>query len=201
MRNLLDKIIQLFKKGAGDVLELWPIKIFISCISSAGCYLFGGSEAILGAVIVFIALDTLTKWVAITRKYLIDTGHADQELTATSIVCGFFYAWKPGYLTSTDLRRHWGEKMFTYVVLIIAASMVAKLPDIVLFGTPVNKSLSGGIYTYILMTELFSIVENLEEMGNSHIAQLKQIFCVLVTKITGSNFAVTLSTTDKEDKK
>lgn len=197
--EFIERMWGMLRRGTESLAELWPIKVLASMISTAFCFLFGGSEVIFAVVIVLIALDTVTKWAAITKRWLLDHGHQNETLTVTSMVFGFWYAWAPGYLTSTDLRRHWGEKLFTYAVLVIAAGVITKLPEIVLFGTPVNKSLAGGIYTCIAMTELFSITENFEEMGNKKLAQLKQFLCTLANKVTGGNFTVTISS--KEVKK
>lgn len=173
--------------------ELWPVKLVLSAISTVFCFLFGGSELILLVVMVFVILDTLTKWAAVVKRYLLDQGDKESDITVAEIICGFFYAWRPGYLTSTALRRCWGEKLFTYSILIIFAGLMAKFPDISLFGLPVNRSISGGIYTCIALTELFSITENLEEMGNTKLTQLKQFLCNFVARITGGGYSVTVS--------
>lgn len=187
------RIYGMLQRGMDSLLDLWPIKLLISAVTGVWCWLFDGTGAIFAAVVGFVVLDTLTKWAAITKRYLIDNGTDPVRITLVVLFCGFWCAWKPGYLSSTELRKCWGDKLFTYLVLIIAAGLVAKLPDITLFGLPVNRSIIGGIYAFIAITELFSITENFEEMGNTQIGQLKQFLCTLVTKITGSNFSVTMS--------
>ena len=190
----MERMYKMLENGMQMVLECWQFKMIVSAISTVFCYLFGGSEAILGVVILFVALDTLTKWGAVTKRYLKDQEQPNVGLAA--LICGFFYAWKPGYLTSTELRKCWGEKLVTYLILIIFAGGVTKLPEIVLFGTPVNKSITGGIYSCIALTEMLSITENLEEMGNKWVAQIKEIACVLVGKIT--NGAINLKEGNKD---
>lgn len=189
----MNRIIGMLRRGMESVLDLWQVKLIVSAVCSAWCWVFDGTGAIFAAVLGFIILDTLTKWAAITKRYLIDNGTDPARITPVVLFCAFWCAWKPGYLESSELRRHWGDKLFTYLVWIIAAGLVAKLPDIVLFGLPVNRSIIGGIYAFIALTELFSISENFEEMGNKNIGQLKLYLTTLVTKITGSNFSVTLS--------
>ncbi len=191
-------ICNMFRRGSEMMVDCWPYKIAAAAISSAICFLFGGSEMILLVVMMFIVLDTLTKWSAITKRYLIDQGALANEITASDMVCGFLHAWKPGYLTSSDLKQCWGEKIFAYGILIVFAGLTGKLPEIMLAGMQINKAISGGIYTYVAMTELFSIMENLEEMGNKKLALLKQYICIVVTKLTGTNLSVTI--TKGEDK-
>ena len=189
----------MLRSGGESILEFWPIKVALSGISAAWVYLFGGSEEIIAAAIIFVVLDTLTKWAAITKRWLLDHGHVDDALRFGDMVCGFFHSWAPGYLSSSELRRHWGEKLFTYAVLIIAAGAVTKLNEIVLFGMPVNKSIAGGIYSCILLTELFSITENLEEMGNQKMAQLRQFLVTVTNKVTGGNFSVTIQSQNRKE--
>lgn len=190
--DYIAKLVRMLRHGLDSILDLWPVKMLFSAISSAFVFLFGGSEVIFAVVVVFIALDTLTKWAAITKQYLLSTGREEDSLTVWDMLRGFSQAWQPGFLTSTELRRHWSEKIFTYAVLVISAGLIMKLPEIVLFGTPVNRSISGGIYSMIALTELISIIENLEEMGNKHLAQLKQLFITLASRISGGNFSATL---------
>lgn len=182
------------------VADFWPIKVLISAISSVICFLFGGSEIILLVVMVFVVIDTITKWTAVTKQFLIDSGIPSNKLCTTSMICGFLHAWKPGYLTSTDLKRCWGEKIFTYGILVVFAGMMVKLPEILIAGTQLNKAISGGIYSYIAMTELFSIMENFEEMGNKKIALLKQYLGNLISKLTGTNFSITISNKGGKEK-
>ena len=189
----IERTVVLFRRGFEMITDMWPVKLALSALTSVFCFLFGGSEIILVVVMVFIALDTVTKWAAVTRKYLIDQGNKVSDITTTAMICGFFYAWQPGYLTSSALRQCWGEKFFTYGILIIFAGMMPKLPEINLFGLAINKSISGGIYTCIAMTELFSITENLEEMGNTRLAQFKQFLCNLSSRLTGGGFSMTLT--------
>jgi phage-related holin len=196
MVELVNNLWSAFRRGSEHVMECWQIKMIFSLVSFLWCYLFGGSEAIFGAVIALVILDTVSKWSAITKRFLLDQGHQEETITFGTMFCGFWYAWRPGYLTSTELRHCWSEKLITYLVLIIAAGVITKLPDIVLFGTQITKSISGGIYACIAVTEVFSIVENLEEMGNKKLAELRQFFCMLINRVTGSNYSVTIKKDD-----
>lgn len=196
--DLLLKLYSMFKNGLEMILDLWPIKMLAAGITSIGCFLFGGSEVILLAVLVFVILDTMTKWIAITKRYCInELNFSAGSVSMAVIFCQFIHAWKPGYLTSTDLRKCWSEKIFTYVVLIIAAGMVGKLPDMVV---ATNKAISGAIYATIAVTELFSIMENLEEMGNKNVAMFKQYICQIAAKIAGGSFSMTIKNDEKKDK-
>ncbi|EGO63487.1 phage holin family protein [Acetonema longum] len=198
--DCVQKLIRMLKNGLENIMDFWPVKVLASALSSAFVFLFGGSEVIFAVVVVFVLLDTLTKWAAITKKYLLSIGVSAESINAWTIFWGFWSAWRPGFLTSTELRQRWSEKIFTYVVLVVCAGLVTKLPEIILFGTPVNRSISGGIYTVIALTELISITENLEQMGNTRLAQLKQIFATLANRVTGGNFNLPVPGSDKKEK-
>ena len=190
--NDMEKIWGMFERGMQSVLEFWPIKLACSGASAIWCYLFGGTEAIFLVVLCFVCLDTLTKWASITKRYLIDNGADPAKINAFTLLCGFFIAWRPGYLESSQLRRCWGDKLFTYLVLIICAGLMQKLPNIMIYGLAINGCVSGGIYSFIALTELLSICENFEQMGNKSLAGFRKLLTNITNRITGTSFSVTM---------
>lgn len=191
--DMLDRLFGMFRRGVEMLLDCWPVKLVFAAISSVFCFLFGGSEAILVVVLIFVGFDTLSKWAAITKRYLIDQGGKESEINIFNVFCGFWFAWQPGYLSSSAMRRCWGDKLFVYLIFIICAGLMGKFPEITLFGLPVNRAISGGIYSIIFLTELLSISENLEEYGYKRLGKLKEFFCILATRITGGGYSVTVS--------
>ncbi|MHC1718476.1 MAG: phage holin family protein [Acidaminococcaceae bacterium] len=192
----MEKAFGMLRRGIENMLEFWPIKLMISALTSLFTWLLGGTEIIFAAVLVFVILDTLTKWASITKKYLIDHGADPGRINIFSIFIGWFCAWKKGYLETKELRKKWGDKLFAYLILIIAACQVLKLPEIILFGLPINKSITGGIYSFIAITELLSICENLGEAGNTKLANLRKFLDNLTNRITGGGYSVTMSATN-----
>jgi len=184
----------MLESGFKNIMEFWPIKLLGSGLSAIWCYLFGGTEAIFATVLGFVVLDTITRWAAITKKYLIANGAEETKINIFSLFCGFFVAWKPGYLESTQLRKCWGDKLLTYLVLILCAGFMGKMPPIVLYGLAINSCVSGGIYTFIALTELFSICENFEDMGNKSLANFIKMLTNITNRITGTSFSVGITT-------
>ncbi len=189
----MEKIICMLESGFKNILEFWPIKLLGSGLSAIWCYLFGGTEAIFATVLGFVVLDTITRWAAITKKYLIANGAEETKINIFSLFCGFFVAWKPGYLESTQLRKCWGDKLLTYLVLILCAGFMGKMPPIVLYGLAINSCVSGGIYTFIALTELFSICENFEDMGNKSLGSFIKMLTNITNRITGTSFGVSFT--------
>lgn len=190
----MDKIANMLKSGFESIAEFWPIKLIASCFATCFTWLFGGTEAIFATVLGFVVLDTLTKWACITKKYLMANGAEEDRINVFSLFCGFWLAWKPGYLTSTQLRKCWGDKLLTYLVLILCAGFMGKMPKIALYGLPINSSISGGIYTFIALTEIFSICENFEEMGNKSLESFIKMLTNITNRITGTSFSVGITT-------
>lgn len=183
----INRVIGMLERGMQSVMELWPVKLVASVVATIWTWLFGGTETIFAAVMGFVLLDTLTKWAAITRRWLIDHKAEPARITIIAIICAFPCAWEKNYLESAELRRRWGDKLFTYLILITVALLIRKLPEITLFGLAVNKSLTGGIYTCIALTELLSIVENFEEAGNKSLSSFKAFLINIAARITQSN--------------
>lgn len=192
----MEKAFGMLRRGLENILEFWPIKLLWSMLTSLVVWILGGTEIIFAAVLGFVILDTLTKWSSITKRYLVDHGAEPSRINIFSIFVGWFCAWQKGYLETKELRRKWGDKLFTYLILIIAACLILKFPEIVLFGLPINKSITGGIYSFIAITELLSICENLGEMGNTKLANLRKFLDNLTTRITGGGYSVTMSATN-----
>lgn len=188
------EMMGMLERGLAGVLDFWPIKTVCAAVGGVLCWLLNGTGVVFAVVCWLVALDTLTKWVAITKRYLQDHGTPKEKITLFAVIPGFFCAWEKGYLESSTLRRCWGDKLFTYLVLIIGAGLVAKLPEIMLFGVAVNTSIVGGVYTCIALTELISICENFAEMGNQAVASLKVILGSIINKVTGGNFSFTFNT-------
>jgi hypothetical protein len=185
----MEAINQALRRGIHTIVDSWPYNL----LSAGFVYLFGGSEAIIGFVLLCVILDTLSKWVALTKKYLISIGHTEESIDLAALICGFLYAWKPDFITATALRKCWSDKFMAYGFLILMAGGIMKIPEISLFGLPVNKSICGGIYTGIMIAEISSVLRNLEEYGYKKLDYFKQLIATIVTRITGSNFSMTMT--------
>lgn len=185
----MEAINQALRRGIHTIVDSWPYNL----LSAGFVYLFGGSEAIIFFVLLCVALDTLSKWAALTKKYLISVGHPEESIDLVALICGFFYAWQPGFITPTALRKCWSDKIMAYGFLILIAGGAMKVPEMLVFGLPVNKSICGGIYSGIAFAEISSVLRNLEDYGYKKLDYFRQLITTLITRITGSNFSVTMT--------
>ena len=184
MINAINDMTQRAWKMLSDI-QFVALMVTIGTIGTNLC----GDKywAVLFLSFAAVFIDTLTKWIAITKQY-----YRDHELRLTTwllIVNIVFHgpAWCKGYLESRSLGRI-SEKILTYTVVITLCHAAGKwLPVLDLFGLIFNSatvfpaSASVGVF----LIEFKSINENLKEMGQTGIADmLTSIVSMVVNKIT-----------------
>lgn len=107
-----------------------------------------------------VFLDLFTRWLALSHQNLVT--HR-QEATLIDCFWGIKKAHKVGLISSYVMRKTFFSKMITYLILIIGASIV----DNMIKGAGGGVMAVSLVITYLSMTELLSIVENLDEAGVS----------------------------------
>ena len=142
------------------ITQCWQVKILASCFITGFTFLVCDIEAPFIALWLLVAIDTITRWTAISKRTL-----EEQKLDA-SILYGFYLAWHTGALNSHAMRHQFATKIFAYFMLIVAGNLVSKIiPALTLFGNDISKFPGGFVYSFLAVTELMSIIENLIEMG------------------------------------
>lgn len=148
----MDNIVNTLRNLSNDVL----IKLLASSIIVALFYhamLFG----LFGCV---VFLDLFTRWLALSHQNLVTQ---KQEATLVDCLYGIPQAHRTGLISSYVMRKTFFSKMVTYLLLIIGASIV----DYMINGSGGSVMAVSLVITYLSMTELLSIVENLDEAGVS----------------------------------
>lgn len=148
----MDNVMDTFRNLANDMV----IKLLASSIIVALFYhavLFG----LFGCV---VFLDLFTRWLALSHQHLVTH---KQEATLIDCFWGIKKAHKVGLISSYVMRKTFFSKMITYLILIIGASIV----DNMIKGAGGGVMAVSLVITYLSMTELLSIVENLDEAGVS----------------------------------
>lgn len=185
----------MLKAGMQSFLELWPIKLAISIITTAITWLFGSNviETVFLATLGLIVVDTLTKWAAITRQFLLDNGTDPKRVNILAIISAFPLAWQKNYLESAEMRLHWGNKLFAYMILAITAALLQKFINGFSFSGATGQNVVSGIYMCIALTEAMSILENLEAMGNTSLGAFKRLLVNVTNRVTGGTFSMSYS--------
>lgn len=156
-------IFNSISQTAAKLYDQWAIKLAASWII--------GIELHLGLFSIFailVMLDLFTRWIAISYKRLDGAGLPDDLYSS---IRGIPEAHREGLISSCVMRRQFWSKMATYMILVLAAILVDN--GLILLGrSPMATTL---IITYLSMTELLSMVENLDEAGVSALHQLTDI--------------------------
>jgi phage-related holin len=140
--------------------QSWQFKCLASILINISSYLIGEINAPFMALWTLIAMDTFIKWIVISQKV------RDKYDEDGSLLFGFLMAWNTGELCSRLMRKMFVRKVFSYLVLIIVANLLVKIiPSVIICGNDWAKFPGGFIYSFLALTEMISIVENLIDMG------------------------------------
>lgn len=148
----MDNVLNTLRNLSHDmVLKLLASSIIVALFYHAVLF------AMFGAV---VFLDLFSRWLALSHQYLVTH---KQEATLIDCFWGIKRAHKAGLISSYVMRKTFFSKMITYLLLIIGASIV----DYMIKGSGGGVMAVSLVITYLSMTELLSIVENLDEAGVS----------------------------------
>jgi len=149
-----------FTKIWDAIISCWQVKLLASFFVTVFTFLVGDMEAPFIALWLMVVIDTITKWASISKNTL------DQQEVDSSISYGFYLAWHTGALNSHEMRYKFATRVFAYFIVIVAGHLVSViLPSIVIAGGDVAKMPSNLVYSFLAVTELMSIIENLISMG------------------------------------
>ncbi len=142
------------------IIECWQVKLLVSFFVTIFTFLVGEIEAPFIALWVLVIVDTITKWAAVSKITL------ERQGVNGGIWYGFYLGWHTGALNSHEMRQKFATKIFAYFVVIVAGHLVSIiLPSIMIAGGDVAKMPSSLVYSFLAVTELMSIIENLIAMG------------------------------------
>lgn len=162
---------QLFScwKGNWDALTSYA---WIKIVS--GLALIAASELLelhLLLLIVFAALvvvDLLTKWIAISHKRL-ESNMLDACLWCS--ICGIKAARESGEISSDKMKHRFLSKISMYLIIVAGGSIV----DIAMHILRKPVMFVDLIVWYLAITEMLSIIENLNDAGVEAATKLIQV--------------------------
>lgn len=130
---------------------------------------------------ILVTIDTILAWVIIANRY-----NQENDIPCTlwnTFRAIFFKAWHEGYLESHIYRKNLGAKIEGYGVTIIVAIAVFLLPDYKYNGIQIDETLAMMFYISIVLSETFSIAENLKKLGVNHIGIIERAIKAVVRKL------------------
>ena len=142
--------------GAGKTLYAgWSYKAALAAILAA---LLHKHALLFYAFATLVFLDCLTKWIAISHNYLVKCGGAPTLLQS---LIGIKDARKAGEIKSEVMKHRFLGKICVYLLCTMAAASV----DLIMVELSKPTWAVGTIIGYLTVTELLSIVENLDAAG------------------------------------
>jgi phage-related holin len=171
-----------FTKVWDAVAQCWQAKVLVSFIITSFTFLVGEVEAPFIALWLLVIVDTITKWASISKSIL------EERNIDSSIWYGFYLAWHTGALNSHEMRHKFATKVFAYFVVIVAGHLVSIIiPSIMIAGSNIATLPGSLVYSFLAVTELMSIIENLIAMGMDVLKPLAVWACRKRDEITGGN--------------
>jgi len=159
--DVLETVWGFLLRSANTLVDLWPVKVLISMVLAVGVSSYGPA---VGAFVVLIFIDLMTRWVAISYQCLTDEGKEDRCLwTCVLEVPG---ARAKGYIKSEAMKHRFGGKIILYFIIIIMAGSADKMI------APGSVMLLNVAMFYLAATEMISILENLQAAGVENVDPL-----------------------------
>lgn len=144
------------------ITDYWPLKLFWGLLVWIAAHFFALKLHIIFAFAFLEGLDCFSRWLALSHQHILEH-HPDQIPTVYDCLAGIKAARKAGLIQSDKMRKAFYSKMITYLLLII----VATLGDLAIHAAGSPEILLTIVVTYLAVTELLSVLENLDEAGVS----------------------------------
>ena len=142
------------------ILEYWPVKMVAAGCASSVAFLLGDiTSPPFVAIWLLVALDTLTRWMAIGRQESIDSGRGG------SILSGIGVAAILRRINSETFRVKFFNKAIAYLILLIGFNQLDMVAPKSFFEHNVAGAPNAFITIWIIIGELKSIMENLIDAG------------------------------------
>ena len=161
-----NELITAVISAAGSLKSVWIVKAAAAFIVAVVCSLHTQLLILFAALVV---IDLATKWIALSRQYLID----NQAECPDFLACleSMRAARKAGYIRSSEMKHRFAGKIFVYMLLTLVAALV----DLVMKGMDKPEFLAVLVVSYLAVTEMLSIVDNLQAAGVDEAAKLHDL--------------------------
>lgn len=161
---------ELFHSAKGTAANLsqnGTVKFIGASIVGGICSMHG---QLLLAFVALIVIDLVTKWIALSREYLTKRKRR-KTTTIWQCVCNIPAARKAGYIKSEAMKHRFIGKIIVYLMIVFAGATVDNIMQTLDKPTWAVVLLVG----YLSITELISILENLQDAGVEEAGKLHDI--------------------------
>lgn len=163
-------ITELFEsmgQAWGHIGQHWAAKIVGAAFMGIACSMHG---QLLFAFVGLVVIDLLTKWIALSREHLTKRKRKTPP-TLWQCVCNILKARRAGYIKSEVMKHRFIGKILVYLLVVFAGGLADYIMTAMDKPTWAVLLLVG----YLSVTELISIVENLQDAGVEEAEKLHEI--------------------------
>ena len=161
---------ELFSSAKGTAANLGnngAVKFVGASIVGAACSMHG---QLLLAFVGLIIIDLVTKWIALSKEYLTKRKRK-KNLTLWQCVVNIPAARSAGYIKSEAMKHRFLGKIIVYLLVVFAGA----LADHIMMTMDKPQWAVVLLVGYLSVTELISILENLQDAGVEEAGQLHDI--------------------------
>lgn len=161
---------ELFHSARGTAANLGQngaVKFVGASIVGAACSIHG---QLLLAFVGLIIIDLVTKWIALSKEFLTKRKRK-KNVTFWQCVTSIPAARKAGYIKSEAMKHRFLGKIIVYLLVVFAGALADHI--MLTMGKPQWAVLL--LVGYLSITELISILENLQDAGVEEAGHLHDI--------------------------
>ena len=161
---------ELFHSAKGTAANLsqnGTIKFIGASIVGAACSMHG---QLLLAFVALVIIDLVTKWIALSKEHL-SKRKRKKPYTLWECIVNIPKARKAGYIKSEAMKHRFLGKIIVYLLVVFAGALADHIMQTMNKPTWAVLLLAG----YLSVTELISILENLQDAGVEEAGQLHDI--------------------------
>lgn len=151
----------------GHLSENWAVKLAGAAFVGVACSMHG---QLLLAFVGLVIIDLVTKWLALSRQYLVKR-RRKKETTLWECFVNIRKARRAGYIKSEPMKHRFLGKVLVYFFVVFAGGLADYI--MVVMDKPTWAVLL--LVGYLSITELISIVENLQDAGVEEAEKLHDI--------------------------
>ena len=163
----ITELFQHMQSTLGHLGEHWAIKLAGAAFVGAACSMHG---QLLLAFVGLVVIDLITKWIALSKEHL-SKRKRKKPYTIWECVLNIPKARKAGYIKSDEMKHRFLGKIIVYFLVVFAGGLADYIMTIMDKPTWAVLLLVG----YLSVTELISIMENLQDAGVEEAEKLHEI--------------------------
>jgi hypothetical protein len=162
----IKELIESARISYQHISDAWLIKLIASFLFAVICNIH------IQLILAFTALvfvDLFTKWISLSKNYLMDYGITD--VTIFDCIANLGKARSAGYIKSDIMKHRFVGKIIVYAILTFGSAIV----DMTFKAIDKPEFLVAVVVGYLSISEMLSIVENLKDSGVDEAAKLQDI--------------------------